>query len=796
MMLRKSINLKVTLHVILAFLIMQNISAQDVLPFPVTPSASTAGRTIAESEHHRRVEPNRLPKDAPNILIILIDDAGNGLPSTYGGEINTPTLSRVAKKGISFNRFHSTAMCSPTRAALLTGRNHTRVGNGQITELANDWDGFSGTIPKTSATMAEVLKNYGYNTAAFGKWHNTPATHTSKNGPFEYWPTGYGFEYFYGFLAGEASQYEPTLVKNTTYVEPPHKPGKQYHLTEDLADNAIEWISNQRAIAPEKPFFIYWATGAVHGPHHIMKEWADKYKGKFDDGWDKYRERTFARQKSLGWIPENAKLTSRDATMPSWESIPENEKPFQRRLMEVFAGFAEHADYNAGRIIDALEKSGELENTLIFYIWGDNGSSAEGQLGSISELLAQNQIPTTVDQQIKALNTLGGLNALGSPKTDNMYNAGWAWAGSTPYKATKLIGSHFGGTRQPMAVSWPAKIKSSSAPHAQFHHVIDIAPTIYEILQIPLPEVVNSFYQDPMDGTSMLYAFKDGSAKGRRTTQFFDIMGSRAIYHDGWIASAFGPRIPWIAHTPGISTWTPDKDVWELYNLEEDFSQANDLAAANPGKVAAMKELFMIESTKNKNLPIGGGLYVMFHPNDGIQNPATQFHFDGSFTRMPEFSAPKIGTRPNEIIVDVDVPANANGVLFALGGFSGGVSCFIENGFLVYEYNLFEIERTVIRSKTKIPAGRSKISVELLMDKHSGGNPMMHSGNISMKVNDKLSASGTVPTLATLAFTANDCFDVGTDLGSPVSTFYFDKAPFNFRGTIYSVDIKYLQPGN
>ena len=375
--------------------------AQEVLPFPPTPSASTAGLTMKDSIYKKRVEPKHLAEGAPNILIILMDDVGPGTPSTYGGEINTPTLDRVAKMGISFNRFHSTAMCSPTRASLLTGRNHTFVGNGQISAIANDFDGFSGIIPKSSATVAEVLKDYGYNTGAWGKWHNTPEEQITSKGPFDYWPTGYGFEYFYGFLAGEASQYEPTLTRNTTQVTE-EKP-KGYHLTEDIAQDAIKWLREQKAYAPDKPFFMYWAPGAAHGPHQIFKEWADKYKGKFDDGWDKYRERTFARAKAMGWIPQNAQLTPRPATMASWDSIPEAERPFQRRLMEIFAGFAEHADYNAGKVIDEIEREGKLNNTLIFYIWGDNGSSSEGLNGTISEQLAQNGIPTKISQHIEAL---------------------------------------------------------------------------------------------------------------------------------------------------------------------------------------------------------------------------------------------------------------------------------------------------------------------------------------------------------------------------------------------------------
>ena len=384
----------------------RTVSAES-LPFPPTPSASIAGRTMQESIYERRVEPRRLPEDAPNILIVLIDDAGPGLPTTFGGEVDTPTMDRIVGEGIAYNRFHTTAMCSPTRASLLTGRNHHRVGNGQIAELANDWDGYAGTIPKSSALAAEVLKDYGYSTGAFGKWHNTPAEETTAAGPFENWPTSMGFEYFYGFLAGEASQYEPNLVRNTTSVLPPRTPEEGYHLSEDLADDAIGWLRRHKAFQPDKPFFMYWASGAIHGPHHVMKEWADKYKGKFDDGWDAYRERVFERAKEKGWIPADAQLTPRHPTMASWDSIPEDEKPFQRRLMEVAAGFAEHVDVQVGRLVDEIETLGYGDNTLIFYIWGDNGSSAEGQNGTISELLAQNGIPTTIEQHIAALDALG-----------------------------------------------------------------------------------------------------------------------------------------------------------------------------------------------------------------------------------------------------------------------------------------------------------------------------------------------------------------------------------------------------
>lgn len=389
------------------------IPGGESLPFPPVPSGSVAGRTMQESVYSPRPRSRRLPSDAPNILVVLVDDAGPGLPTGFGGEVNTPTLDRMLGEGIAYNRFHTTAMCSPTRASLLTGRNHHRVGNGQIAELANDWDGYSGHIPKSSATGAEVLRHYGYTTAAFGKWHNTPAEETTAAGPFDNWPTGVGFDYFYGFLAGEASQSEPNLVRNTTVVLPPKTPEEGYHLSEDLADDAIGWLRRHKALDAERPFFMYWASGCLHGPHHIMKPWADRYAGKFDDGWDAYRERVFARAKDKGWIPPEAELTDRDPTMTAWDDIPEDEKPFQRRLMEVAAGYAEHCDVQIGRLFDELDHLGYRDNTLVLYIWGDNGSSGEGQNGTISELLAQNGIPTTTAQHIAALDELGGLDVLG-----------------------------------------------------------------------------------------------------------------------------------------------------------------------------------------------------------------------------------------------------------------------------------------------------------------------------------------------------------------------------------------------
>ncbi len=765
------------------------LPVQDELPFPPTPSASIAGRTMQDSVYRQRVEPRRLPEDAPNILIVLIDDCGPGLPSPLGGEVHTPIFKKVLDAGIGYNRFHTTAMCSPTRASLLTGRNHHHVSAGQIAEFGNDWDGYAGIQPKSSAMVPEVLKAYGYSTAAFGKWHNTPADQTTAAGPFEYWPTGYGFEYFYGFLAGEASQWEPSLVRNTTIVEPPKTPEQGYHLSEDLADDAIDWLRKHKAFQPDKPFFMYWASGALHGPHHIAKDWADKYKGKFDDGWDAYRERVFEKAKAKGWIPAEAQLTSRHPSMAAWDSIPESERPFQRRLMEVFAGFAEHVDTQVGRIVDEIGALDYLENTLIFYIWGDNGSSAEGQNGTISELLAQNSIPTTIQQHLDALDKLGGLDALGSPKTDNMYHSGWAWAGSTPYQATKLVASHFGGTRNPMAVQWPARIKPDPAPRSQFHHVNDIVPTIYEVLGITAPRVVNGIAQDRIDGVSLAYSFGDGDAPGRLLTQYFEIMGSRGIYHEGWFASAFGPRVPW---APGlaasVATWTPDHDRWELYNLEEDWSQANDLAEKMPEKLAELKELFAIEFARNNGYPVGGGLWVLLHPENRVAVPYTKWSFPGRITRMPEFTAPALGTRANVVTIEVDIPESANGVLYSLGAFSGGLSCYVRDGALCYEYNLFEIQRTQIKAPKKLPVGKATIEVRTA---YAGTPRPAGALEVTLIVDGAEVAHGQVPVSAPLAFTANGCLNIGTDLGSPVSIDYYEQAPFTFNGTIDRMSVAY-----
>jgi len=765
-----------------------NVDDGSVLPFPLTPVASVTQPRLQDSKMKWGTDPQRLPKDAPNILIVMLDDVGFGIAETFGGEAHTPTLSKLADEGIRYNTFHTTSICSPTRAALLTGRNHTRVGSGTIAERAVAFDGYTGIIPKTGATIAEILKNYGYKTSAFGKWHNSPTLTAQNMGPKDHWPNGYGFEYFYGFLAGETSQYEPRLWENYNPVEPPLH-DENYHLTSDMTHKALAWIDDQQAFTPDKPFFMYWVPGAVHGPHQVAKEWADKYKGKFDDGWDAYRERTYKRQKEMGVIPADTKLTPRDKTLAGWDSIPEDQRAFQRRLMEVYAGFVEHTDYQVGELLNGLEKRGLKENTLVFYIFGDNGSSAEGQNGTVSELLAQNNIPSKVEDHIAAMDRLGGLDALGGPKLDSMYHAGWAWAGSTPFKGTKLLGSYFGGTRNPMVVSWPKNIKPDDTMRTQLHHVTDIAPTIYEILDIKHPEIVNGHQQMPMDGVSLAYTFDDAKAEGQKKTQFFDNNGSRGIYHDGWFAGTFGPLIPW--NTPlsakTMPTWDSAKDQWELYKLDHDFSQADDLATTNPKKLKEMKAQFLTLAEDNKDFPIGAGIWLRIHPQDRAKAPYTSWKFTQNTRRLPEFDAPGLGRQSTHVAIDVDLKKKASGVLYAMGGAGGGLTLYMDKGHLVYEYNLFIIQRFIARSKTSITPGKHRIEVDTTIKKVGGP------AEIVLLVDGKEVARTTAERSVPALFTASETFDVGIDLGSPVSDDYYDRRPFEFDSKINSFTVQLTQ---
>ncbi|WP_286535148.1 arylsulfatase [Variovorax sp. J31P179] len=761
-------------------------AAQTSLPFPRPPSVSVAGPSLAESKHAWRAAPARLSADAPNVLIVMLDDAGFAQADTVGGPIHTPTFSRVAKTGVTYNAFHTAAICSASRAAMLTGRNQHRVGNGVIAELATDWDGYTGEIPKSSATIAEVLREYGYTTAAFGKWHNTPPTQTTAMGPFDRWPTGHGFDTFYGFIGGETSQYEPRLYRNTTPIEPPHDP--KYHLTEDLAQQAIGWLQQRRASAPDRPFFMYWAPGAVHGPHHVFKEWSDKYKGRFDGGWDVYREQAFERQKQLGWIPKDAQLTPRPASLPAWDSLDPKEKKFQARLMEVYAGFLEHTDTQVGKLVDELEREGLRENTLIFYVFSDNGASAEGMQGSIAELNSQNGIAAGAQQHMGVLERdYGGLDALGGPKLDSMYHAAWAWAGMTPFQGTKLVAGYFGGTRTPLAVSWPKRIKPDTTVRSQFHHVNDIAPTIYEIAGITPPTSVNGVAQDPIDGVSMAATFADARAASRKPAQYFENLGSRGLYKDGWMASVWGPRTPWIAGFAQFTGWNPNNDSWSLYKLDGDYSQAVDVSAANPSRLDEMKREFDAQARANKVYPLGAGLYPFLDPEAHVEVPYSQWDFTDRITRLPEFAAPNLRSRNSVVTVDAVLPADAQGVLYAMGGVAGGVTLYLDRGQLVYEYNALALKRSVARSTAALPAGRVRIEVETVVASSKPGS----AAQIVMRVDGAEVGRTSVPYTLPLAFTATETFDVGTDLGSPVALDYYSRAPFRFNGSIDKVHVAY-----
>jgi arylsulfatase len=780
-----SISLLLTGLVVLAAL---PAPAQDVLPFPDPPMGGKVGPTMQESVHTWREAPNHLPADAPNILIVMLDDGGFGQPSAFGGEINTPTLSRLAEEGIAYNRFHTTAMCSPTRAALQTGRNHHRVGAGQIAEFANDWDGYTGIIPKSSATIAEVLRYYGYATSAFGKEHNTPVDQLA-NGPYDRTATGRGFDYFYGFMAGETSQWEPILWENTTRISPPHVENyEDYHLTEDMADKAITWMRRHLAVNPDRPFLMYWAPGAVHGPHHVAKEWADKYKGQFDDGWDAFQQRTFERQKAMGWIPADTELAPRPEGMPAWEDIPEDEKAFQARLMEVYAGFLEHTDVQVGKLIDELEARGIRDNTMVIYIFSDNGASAEGMEGTVAELNAQNGIPSTVDEHIAVVDQLGGLDAIGGPRMDNMYHSAWAWAGDSPFRYTKLIAADWGGTRTPMVISWPKRIQPDDTPRSQFTHVNDVVPTIYDILDITPPKVVDGHEQDPLDGVSFVSTFDSADAPEVKKTQYFDIMGSRGIYRDGWMASTFGPRTPWVAAMPDLANWDPAQDEWQLFDTRSDYSLMNNLAADRPEKLDELKKLFLEEAAANKALPVGGGLFTVLNPQEMKRSANTEWTMFDGMTRIPESQAPNVRNGNLRVEIEAEVPEKVNGVVFAMGGYAGGVSLYALDGELYYEYSALLLKRDKIKVGA-LPAGYVTIAYEMT-------TPMERAAPAELKfwINGEEAATGTLQRTVPGGFTASETFDVGMDIGSPVADAYFDKAPFKFEGTLKRLHFAYLEP--
>ncbi len=736
------------------------------LPMPNTPRPTlTTYDAKNPDSKFPPIEQLRPPQGAPNVLLILIDDAGFGSSSTFGGPCQTPTLDKLAKGGLRYNRFHTTAICSPTRQALLTGRNHHSVGMAGITEIATGAPGYCSVRPNSMVPLAETLKLNGYATAQFGKNHEVPVWQTSPIGPFDAWPTGGGgFDYFYGFLGGEANQWYPTLYEGTTPVENKKTPEQGYHLMTDMTDKAIKWIAQEKALAPDKPFFIYFAPGATHAPHHVAKEWIDKYKGKFDQGWDKLREETFARQKKIEVIPADCQLTARPTEIPAWDAMPEAFKPVLRREMEVYAGFMEYTDYEVGRVVEMLEKLNILDDTLIYYIVGDNGASAEGGVnGSFNEMSYFNGL-----QGLETAEYLTArLDKLGGPESYNHYAVGWAHAMNTPYQWTKQVASHWGGTRNATVVHWPKGIKAKGEIRSQFAHVIDVAPTVLEAAGLPQPESVNGIQQDPIEGTSMLYSFNEAKAPERHDVQYFEIMGNRGIYYKGWSAVTKH-------YTPWIQVKRPpfDDDVWELYDGSKDWSQANELAKQMPEKLHELQRQWLIEAAHYKVLPLDDRLFEKLNP-DLAGRPVlikgkTQLLF-GGMGRLSENCVLNIKNKSHSATAEIVVPEKgAEGVIVCQGANIGGWSLYAKNGKLKYCYNWGGFKNFFAESADPLPVGQHQVRMEFA---YAGGGPGK-GGKVTLYSDGKKVGEGDVAaTLATI-FSADDGCDVGEDSGSAVSPDY------------------------
>ncbi|QFT67877.1 Arylsulfatase [Labrenzia sp. THAF35] len=753
----------------------------SVLPLPPAPFEGTITETF-EGSTQDYPQPVTPPEGAPNVLVVLIDDLGFGQPGTFGGPIPTPAMDALADEGLRYTRFHTTAICSPTRAALLTGRNHHQSGFGTITELSTGYPGYNSIWPRSSGTIAEILKDQGYSTAAFGKWHNTPDWETSPIGPFDRWPTGLGFEYWYGFQGGETSQWEPQLFRNTTPVEPVTRPEDGYNLNVDLVDDAIAWLDRQNSIAPDKPFFLYFAPGAVHAPLHVSKDWIEKFSGKFDQGWDAVREQTLSKQKDMGLVPANTELTPRPDEIAAWDSLDADAQTLFSRHQEVFAGFLAQTDHEIGRLIEKVRSTPEGDNTLIILVAGDNGPSAEGSVtGTLNNMMTQNGIPDTVDAQLPEIDEIGG------PLHENHYPVGWAWAGSSPFQWMKRVPSHFGGTRNGMIVSWPSRISDSGGIRTQFHHVVDIAPTILEAVGVPEPKVVNGTEQTPMAGVSMDYSFADAAAPGTRQTQYFETGGHRALYHDGWVAASFHGA-PWVL-TGSVGF---EDSVWELYNIEEDFSQAHDLAAENPEKLAELQALFDEEAQKFDVYPLDDRFAerATNPERPSVTKGRKVFTYTSGTVRVPEGSAAPAYQRSHTITADIEVSQEgASGVLIANGGSSAGYTLYLDSGVPVYEFNFFGKERYRVAGETPLEPGTHSVKMVYEQAPFNPGKEVT-GGTATLLVDGNEVATGEVTMVIPARYSATETLDIGMDLGSTVSRAYEKEAPFPFSGTINKVTVE------
>ena len=772
---------------------------RSALPIPDRTFGGVAGRTLKDSVADWLMVPGaRAPEGAPNVLLVIIDDAGYGAPDTFGGPVSTPAFSRVGEMGLTYNRFHVTAVCSPTRAALLTGRNQHRVGFGSIAEYPGPFPGYSANKPKSCTALPRILKENGYVTGGFGKWHLTPNNVQGAAGPFDHWPKSWGFDHWWGFLSGAAGQYDPIITQDDWVLGVPEGTAdKPYYFPDDITDKSIEWLHRVRAQDATKPWFMFYSTGCAHAPHHVPKEWADKYKGTFDDGWDKLRERTFERQKQLGIIPQDAELTERPDAFPAWESLNDAAKQLYVRQAEVYAGFQENADWNVGRLVDAIEEMGDLDNTLIVYIWGDNGASLEGTItGSFNELTFLNGLVLDPEQQLQLIEEYGGLAALGGDHTAPHIAAAWAHAFNTPFKWGKQTASHLGGARDPMVMAWPSRVTPDRAPRSQFTHVIDVGPTILEAAGIPEPRTVDGIAQEPMDGTSFLYSFADAGAPERHTTQYFEMFSSRGMYKDGWWAASRPDRLPWDLSPATLkrfgpdTDWDADRDVgWELYDLATDFTQARDVAAQHPDKVRELQELWWQEAERNRVLPLMAGFSVLY----GILPPLptqTRFTFAGDVDNIQWGMIPRVFGRSYSIEADLVVPpSGAEGVIVAMADFIGGFGLWIdEKGSLCHTYSLLGVETYKQVSSTPVPTG--DVSVRMLFEatEHKPGT----GGHVSLFINDQRVGEGDMPRTVPVTFTSYSGMDVGRDNGLVVDRAYEAKAPYAFTGTVKNVvfDIK------
>ncbi len=761
-----------------------NKIARTVLPIPDQPHV---GLTTYDAKNPDTKFPPirdlRPPKGAPNVLIVLIDDVGFGATSAFGGPCHTPNFDKLAANGLKYSRFHTTALCSPTRQALLTGRNHHTVGMGGITEIATSAPGYNSILPNTCSPLARTLKLNGYSTSQFGKCHEVPVWQTSPMGPYDAWPTGGGgFEYFYGFIGGETNQWYPALYEGTTPIEPEKTPEQGYHLTEDMTTKAIKWIRQQKALMPDKPFFTYFAPGATHAPHHVPKEWADNYKGKFDQGWDKLREETFARQKKLGVIPADAALTARHPEIPAWDTITPVMKKVIARQMEVYAGFMEHTDHHVGRLVDSLAELGILDDTLIYVILGDNGASAEGSLqGCFNEMAPLTGFPQleTPEFLTERIDKLGGVEAYGH------YAVGWAHAMDTPYQWTKQVASHFGGTRNGTIVHWPRGIKGKGEIRSQFHHVIDVAATILDVAGLPEPTFVNGVQQRPIEGVSMAYSFNDAKAAERRETQYFEMAGNRGIYHKGWTACT-RHRTPWETGHAVLPAF--DDDVWELYDTTTDWTQSKDLAKANPKKLHELQRQWLIEAVKYNVLPLDDRFAERANPEIAgrpqLVKGTRQILF-GGMGRLTENSLVNTKNKSHALTAEVVVPeSGAEGVIVALGGIIGGWSLYAKEGKPKYCYNFYGVDEYLVEGTTKIPTGTHQVRMEF---KYDGGG-LAKGGTVTLFIDGKPAGEGRVERTEPILFSADETCDVGFEAGSPV-TFDYPKGHTKFSGEVNWVEI-------